>query len=379
MSASSGPEISNNGLVLLYDIANTQKSWKGAPTTNLLAGTNVASWGGAGSAVTTANAAIAPDGTMTATKIVLGAYSGGDSIGVAVTGVIGQIYTHSAWMRADTNVTAGISIGRVSGNPAVSQSVSLTTTWKRFSVSWTLDTNTGLYSNYYGQNCTIYVWMPQLEANSFATPLVNGTRSNTQALLDATGNNTLTASNLVYASTGTFSFNGTSSKITTATLPYQFLTTGFTLSIVLNYTQTTTNDNVISWGGSAFNITGYAWELRIRGAGAVEFSPGIGPGGSGVPIRTSYTPSAALNGRVVFLDITYVANGMASIYENGILRATNNYSGVGTNAATNALTIGQGTDTYFPGTIHQVKLYNTVLTAAEVQQNFNATRSRYGV
>ena len=36
MSAYSGPEIANDGLVFAYDMGNPQKSWKGAPTTNLL-------------------------------------------------------------------------------------------------------------------------------------------------------------------------------------------------------------------------------------------------------------------------------------------------------------------------------------------------------
>ena len=34
---------------------------------------------------------------------------------------------------------------------------------------------------------------------------------------------------------------------------------------------------------------------------------------------------------------------------------------------------------YFPGNISSVKIYNRALTAAEVQQNFNATRSRYSI
>ena len=34
MSAHIGPEIVNDNLVFKYDMANTQKSWKGAPTAN---------------------------------------------------------------------------------------------------------------------------------------------------------------------------------------------------------------------------------------------------------------------------------------------------------------------------------------------------------
>jgi len=34
---------------------------------------------------------------------------------------------------------------------------------------------------------------------------------------------------------------------------------------------------------------------------------------------------------------------------------------------------------YFKGKISVVKIYNRALSAAEVQQNFNATRSRFGI
>jgi hypothetical protein len=34
---------------------------------------------------------------------------------------------------------------------------------------------------------------------------------------------------------------------------------------------------------------------------------------------------------------------------------------------------------YFTGRISNVQLYNRVLTAAEIQQNFNANRSRFGI
>ena len=36
MSCHAGPNIVENGLVFCYDMNNTQKSWKGAPTTNLV-------------------------------------------------------------------------------------------------------------------------------------------------------------------------------------------------------------------------------------------------------------------------------------------------------------------------------------------------------
>ena len=178
---------------------------------------------------------------------------------------------------------------------------------------------------------------------------------------------------------GALSFDGVNDIVETQTLSTQFLNTGLTLSIVLFYDYKTSNDNVISWGNAAFNGTFYSWELRLRGLSVAEFSPGIGPGGTGAPLRLSYDPPIDWNGRIVCIDVTYVANGLATMYENGVSRATIDYTGVGTSDVTHTVRIGRGTDTYFPGNIYNVKLYNRALTASEIQQNFNATRSRYGI
>jgi hypothetical protein len=178
---------------------------------------------------------------------------------------------------------------------------------------------------------------------------------------------------------GNIVFDGVNDYVTTSILPFQFLTTGFTVSIVFKYQQTTTNDNLISWGGGAFNGTSYSWEIRIRANSPVEFSPGIGPNGSGIPQRLIYVPNPALNNRFVVIDISYEANGIASIYENSILKNTIDYTGVGFSSATKALWVGRGTDTYFPGNIASTIIYNRVLSAAEILQNFNAQKARFGL
>ena len=410
MSVFSGPNFSTSGLVFSYDASNIKKSWKGAPTTNLwIYSRAFSNWNKTAAITVTDNSAISPNGDLTASTVTASG-AGGSYINLGGTLISsGSTYTKSVYAKAgttstlvfesyDNNGSGGTAFfpttfNLLAGTYTTSSGDTATMTyisngWYKCSVtrSYTLTTGSGtFYIGAYGTGLgTLYLWDAQLELGSYATPVVatsgaSASRSTTQAITDLTGNNTITATSLTYASDGTFSFNGTSSKLTTATLQYQFLTTGFTLSTILDYTQTTTNDNVISWGLSAFNTTNYAWELRIRGSGNVEFSPGIGPGGTGVPVRTSYSQSPALSGRNVVLDITYTANGLASIYENGVLKATNDYTGVGTSAATNALTIGQGSDTYFPGKLYRVSLYNKPLTALEVQQNFNAVRGRFGI
>ena len=181
---------------------------------------------------------------------------------------------------------------------------------------------------------------------------------------------------------GNIVFDGVNDYITTPTISTQFLTTGLTFSIFLYYIPTTTNDNVICCGIGNFNGTGNGWELRFRGNNAnAEFSPGRGAGGSGVPARLqaqSYT-GLGWGNRLLCFDVTYVANGLAKMYENGNLISTRDYTGVGTSTQTNPIWIGRATDSYFPGNIYSVKVYNRALTLSEIRQNFNITRGRFNI
>jgi hypothetical protein len=90
--------------------------------------------------------------------------------------------------------------------------------------------------------------------------------------------------------------------------------------------------------------------------------------------------------------LTWTKNGTAMVmYINGAsdLSTTltgdigGNFGCVGTNwGPGNSVSYGAGTDTYgmvFGGSIGMVMYYNKALTAAEVLQNYNATKSRFGL
>ena len=78
--------------------------------------------------------------------------------------------------------------------------------------------------------------------------------------------------------------------------------------------------------------------------------------------------------------ITFTSNSQIILYLNGISilsRAT----GLLTNS-TQPLRIGQSNDLFFNiynGSVAQTLVYNRVLTAAEILQNYNATKSRFGL
>ena len=73
-------------------------------------------------------------------------------------------------------------------------------------------------------------------------------------------------------------------------------------------------------------------------------------------------------------------NTTARLYLNGVQTGSTTSGGPVTLNSTQSLTIGRRVQgNYYDGNIAQVSIYNKALTAAEVAQNYNATRGRYGI
>ena len=78
---------------------------------------------------------------------------------------------------------------------------------------------------------------------------------------------------------------------------------------------------------------------------------------------------------------TWVSNGTSAIYKNGTLYTSRS---IGNVPSTNPSSIGRiglghggNGDEYFAGRISNTSIYNRALTASEIQQNYNALKSRY--
>jgi hypothetical protein len=122
-----------------------------------------------------------------------------------------------------------------------------------------------------------------------------------------------------------------------------------------------------------------SWQLEI----------GTGNGGNGrIAVAGVNTWIYESNSNIIsqnnWYNITYVKQNNAtiggSIYLNGILITpivTTAYN-ITNNNDVKTIGFGQSLTQYFNGNIAQVSIYNRALTASEIQQNFNATRSRYG-
>lgn len=102
---------------------------------------------------------------------------------------------------------------------------------------------------------------------------------------------------------------------------------------------------------------------------------------------TIYTPTnLALNTwyHATFTTSYDGTNTTMRTYVNGVETASGVFAGTQGNYSTNFM-VGDGNNYYntswypFQGRISNVKVYNRTLTMSEIQQNFNATRGRYGI
>ena len=136
----------------------------------------------------------------------------GMAYGVYTPVTSGDIINVSYWARTNySGKTFGYST-YFGGASAYSNTSTLTNDWVRVKWQWTASATYSFYqyfwpaastdAPYYIDICDLQVEVNTGTAN--ATPFVAGTRSNTQAVIDLTGLNTVTANSLTYSSDNTF-------------------------------------------------------------------------------------------------------------------------------------------------------------------------------
>jgi hypothetical protein len=222
--------------------------------------------------------------------------------------------------------------------------------------------------------------MPQIEPGDFATPFTTGTRSNTQTLLDWTGNNTITANSLTYNSDGTFSFNGQPSALSVNT----------TMSTHVKYTRmvwlkatSITGDmksamlNVIGNNSDmAVGIENYraAWHQYTNSNGSTSGDYSV-IGSTLLTTNQVYCIAATV-------DRSTSTNNI-KVYLNGNLETTASRS-IGNSNSNTMIFGGPAADSYsgarmFFGDIYAAYHYDRVLSTDEIAQNFQALRGRYGI
>ena len=215
-----------------------------------------------------------------------------------------------------------------------------------------------------------------MTATSFHVPFVAGTRSNTQSLLDWTGNNTITASSLTYNSDGTFSFNGSSNYLDAGQdVTVSPTNQGWAAEYWFNTSSGSTLQHFNSAEADDFNAN---WLAIYTSKLAVwNVSPGYWRYGSTTIQNNTWYQAVFVcdpggtNMRFYINGIqeggNHVNNSWSATYSALKTRYTGRYEYSGSYGR------------YFVGKISTVKLYNRALSAAEVAQNFNALRGRYGI
>jgi hypothetical protein len=387
MSLNHSPSIATNGLVMCYDMSNTGKSWKGQPTTNYVANANtMAGWNNYSNTANGTPAQFLTEfGTTGYRMDNVGSWNGVyKSVTVPSTGT----YTFSAWIKwigGSSNVTGGAVYisGWGGADSATATNRTLPGQWQRISITLNCTTTSmTFYLISWGgtnnaDNCSWQVTMPQIESGSYVTPFVNGTRTNTQAIVDLTGNNTFTASSLTYASDNTFSFNGSTGVIYGGASSNYLPMPNFTLESWHYCNGVAPGMNTSSPWGLTYGITG-----NIYSDGSTAYNTY----NSDTSSTFSSVGSSGVNLIGAWHHVVYVVGTTTSqLYIDGKLNATASNSGTwsGTNTwSAMALQIGNNpNDAYykFNGKIPVAKIYNKALSAAEVQQNFNALRGRYGI
>ena len=394
MGLSHSPSIITNGLVFCYDMNNVQKSWKGKPTTNLQL-PNVIDW--SNSATVTLLAELSPIGTpvYSVTDNNSGSYlastrsitvpndSNTYTISIYIKKTYGATSTRlgfNSGFSGGTTVAYNQRFNSDTGVGTYGSTVDLGNWWRwQFQITNNNTGNTTLYCSFYpatgfydsGDNSaatgTAIVSSVQIEQNTFATPFVNGSRSNTQAILDLTNNNTITATNLTYNSNGTFSFNNGYLSV-----PSIDFSNEQTIEIWLKPTENDSakrNPYNQAYGGYG------TWTHEPNGTINYYY----GDAGSDANPRYGHTSSFTVSENEIACVCTTRNSSTSWWYKNGIQYNSYVHS-FGSLAPTSAnILIGTGYAGAYVGNIYLVKLYNRALSAAEIAQNFNAIRGRYGL
>jgi hypothetical protein len=175
---------------------------------------------------------------------------------------------------------------------------------------------------------------------------------------------------------GSIVFDGDNDHVTTL-FTTNIVTTGFTFSIWFYGTKSTTHF-LAAFVKDGDQNTIFRIERFSAGNDTIEF--GHSPNGGSIASNELISYNFPNN---VWTYCTIIYDGSYKyIYKNGTLDATSSANQTLTYYSDAALRIGARQDgTLFPfgGNIAQVSIYNRALSATEVLQNYNATKSRFGL
>ena len=204
-------------------------------------------------------------------------------------------------------------------------------------------------------------------------------------LVDITGkgpNGTLSGATIDPGSGGFVSFDGTNDTVTFPTSSIVLAEEDFTIAFWVFADDASDNWQCIisstdSTGGSG-NTSAGSWQVGPVGS-QIRFYVRNDAGSDHFLLQSS---SSLSDDTWYYIVITRTSGGSYAMYFNGELDVTGSDGDSGTDLDCGivALGINRAYDNYWDGGIAAAQIYKgKALTAAEVRQNFNATRTRFGV
>lgn len=403
MSQSVGPGYNDDGLVFVYDTSDIN-TYRGEPTTNIAYATsnNLTSnsnwWFNSGSSDLTNNDTTIPKPIIPyvdtsnlyifSSKVTV---AGNQHIGSAIIPISPSTqYTMSIyyWFQGSTMQAAPYLRTAVNNNSLGAFAYNGDTNymnwprgkWIRLSITFTTQSNeTGVYmssytGDYVGEKVAYFGY--QLEQKDHMTPLVLGTRSATQSLIDGTNNRTVNVSNASFNSSGEITYDGTNDYSSLSSAVLSSGQAAYTIEALFRPKSIKTQ---VVWEQNSSSVTQHQRACMILlSNGYGGFNGQSNDYHSVVPysINTWYH-------WVIVVDKND-ANYPIKVYNNGSLYSQGAPSGGGTslNVGTHGAAIGyklNANDEYFHGDIPIVKIYNRLLTSSEVSVNYNNYKKRFGI
>ena len=305
--------------------------------------------------------------------------------------VANQQYTFSMYVRATSQGAIGGQMslsfyfsGTSTGTGSYYSPI-LTTNWQRWTATFTAPVTSGvLYTYIFNDTGTLPLTVDiaelQVEQKAYASEFTPTSRSaNTVAggggLLDISGNNVnADLTNVAFDSTG-YIFNGSSNYIDLGSDVIFKTSGGWSVSSWFNLTQVNSGNLYNFIGASAITYNSWYWTVYQSKLALYNLSPGAWYYGSTTILANTWY-NAVLVCSYDGTRYQMYLNGIAEGGTHATYTWNADYSGlkigyVGRGDASNGR--------YFYGKYPNFQVYNKELTAAEVLQNFNATRTTYGI
>ena len=401
MSSHCNPSVVDDGLVFLYDVEDIQ-SYKGEPTVNLATDSpSQGGWAGGREVLDSSrkkfrfivnnfNGSAGSGQGWRSFTWDLNSYSG-QSVTISATVEVPSASSGTfAWVmmgQTNTHTSNNSGAGQYMGYSAASERVSKSTTTTEH-ITWTGTVgSTGTASQpsghvgftlWYnggtiGVDSYVEVSNVQVEINSHATQFVNGTRSATQGLLDRTGTSTINISNASFDSNAQMTFDGTDDYINDASFDMG-TPTDITLECIIRFNGSLDSADRKVMHYNKTGGTNAVFQLR-KGNSASRL---MYQAHNGSQWYTMTDTDAIESDTWAHFMITHSGTS-AIMYKNGVQSATATMGNLHWTNANNLLIGYRANSEYWKGDIPIMKIYNRALTSTEVLQNFNSTKSRFGL